>query len=236
MKVTSRSTPPARMWPSWRAWAPRNHAPVGPFTDQTYRSSPWRTTHTVTGARSVPSRRSDATSSSSAAATVSSSPLAHESCVMRMPIQTSVAPRLLRVWLIVSLRAVADPPDVAVGVCERTAVPAPLQLRRGLEDLGAGLLCFVHHLVNPFLAANDVVQGQAGEAAALRVHADIGREAFAPVEADERPPVRDEEHRDLVVVLDLPAEAFRVEALRCLHVIDAQKDRAHVRIHFAPPI
>src|SRR5205814_4387663 len=75
---------------------------------------------------------------------------------------------LLRVGLIASLRAVADPPDKAIGVCERTAVPAPLQLRRGLEDLGAGLLRFVHHLVNPLLAANDVVQGQAGEAAALR--------------------------------------------------------------------
>src|SRR5439155_21677662 len=142
---------------------------------------------------------------------------------------------LLRVWLIASLRAVADPPDVAVGVCERTTVPAPLQLRRGLEDLRARLLCLVHHLVNSLLTANDVVQGQAGESAALRVHADIGREAFAPIEAHERSPVRDEEHRDLVVVLDLPAEAFGVEALRLLHVIDAQKDRAHVRIHFGLP-
>src|SRR2546430_17572194 len=47
--------------------------------------------------------------------------------------------------------------------------------------------------------------------------------------------MRDEKHRDLVVILDLPAKAFRVEALRLLHVIDAQKDRADVRIHFAPP-
>src|SRR5438477_10902817 len=93
--------------------------------------------------------------------------------------------RLLRVWLIASLRAVTDPPDVAVGVREGTTVPAPLQLRRGLEDLRAGLLCFVHHLVNSLFAANDVVQGQAGEAAALRVHADIGRQPFAPVEAHE---------------------------------------------------
>src|SRR5437879_3124358 len=143
--------------------------------------------------------------------------------------------RLLRVWLIAALRAVTDPPHVAVGVCERTTVPAPLQLRRGLEDLGAGLLRLVHHLVNALLAANDVVHHHAGEAAALRIHADIGREAFAPVEAHERPPMRNEEHGDLVVVLDLPAEAFRVEALRLLHVIDAQKDRADVRIHFAPP-
>src|SRR5204863_9004707 len=92
-----------------------------------------------------------------------------------------------------------------------------------------------HHLVDALLAANDVVHHHAGEAAALRVNADIGREALASVEAHERPPVRNEEHRDLVVVLDLPAEAFRVEALRLLHVIDAQKDRADVRIHFAPP-
>src|SRR5439155_17685089 len=98
--------------------------------------------------------------------------------------------RLLRVRLIAALRAVTDPPDVAVGVCERPTVPAPLQLRRGLEDFGAGLLCLVHHLVNALLAANDVVHHHAGEAAALRVHADIGREAFAPVEAHERPPVR----------------------------------------------
>src|SRR5207302_5816681 len=102
--------------------------------------------------------------------------------------------RLLRVWLIAALRAVPDPPDVAVGVRKGTAVPTPLQLRRGLQDLGAGLLCLVHHLVNPLLAANDVVHHQAGEAAALRIHADIGREAFAPVEAHERPPVRNEEH------------------------------------------
>src|SRR5439155_3487078 len=112
-------------------------------------------------------------------------------------IETSLlrfTPRLLRVWLIAALRAVTDPPDVAVVVCERTAVSTPLQLRRGLGDLGAGLLCFVHHLVNSLLAANDVVQGHAGEATALRVHADVRREAFAPVEAHERPPVRDEEH------------------------------------------
>src|SRR5437773_4444532 len=145
------------------------------------------------------------------------------------------ASRLLRVGLIAALRAVADPPDIAVGVGERTAVPTPLQLSRGLEDLGPGLLCLVHHLVDSLLAPNDVVQGQAGEAAALRVHADVRREALAPVEAHERPPVRDEEHRDLVVVLDLPAEAFGVEALRLLHVIDAQQNRADVRIHFAPP-
>src|SRR5438874_13711485 len=80
------------------------------------------------------------------------------------------APRLLRVGLIAALRAVTDPPDVAVGVCERTTVPAPLQLRRGLEDLGAGLLCLVHHLVDALLAPNDVVHHDAGEAAALRVH------------------------------------------------------------------
>src|SRR5207245_10783226 len=67
-------------------------------------------------------------------------------------------------------------------------------------------------------------------------HANIRGKAFAAVEAHARPPVRNEEHRDLVVVLDLPAEAFRVEALRLLHVIDAQKDRADVRIHSAPPL
>src|SRR6266850_3481641 len=82
---------------------------------------------------------------------------------------------LFRVWLIAALRAVTDPPDVAVEICERTTVPAPLQLRRGLEDLGAGLLGFVHHRVNSRLAANDVVHDHAGKAAALRIHANVRR-------------------------------------------------------------
>src|SRR5207249_7435311 len=110
----------------------------------------------------------------------------------RKLLKSCLALRLLRVWLIAALRAVTDPPNVTVGVCERTAVPAPLQLRRGLEDLGAGLLCLVDHLVNALLAANDVVHHHAGEAAALRVNADIRREALASVEAHERSPVRDE--------------------------------------------
>src|SRR5438309_7723871 len=150
--------------------------------------------------------------------------------------KTSSRPRsrggLLRVWLIGALRAVTDPPNIAVGIRERTAVPAPLQLRRGLEDLRARLLCFVHHRVDSRLAANHVVQGQSGEAIALGAHADIRCEALTPIEADQGSPVRDEEHRYLVVVLDLPAEAFRVEALRLLHVIHAKKDRADVCIHF----
>src|SRR5438128_674432 len=147
----------------------------------------------------------------------------------------ATALRSLMSSFIAALCAVTDPPDVAVGVCERTAVAAPLQLRGGLEDLGAGLLCLVHHRVDSRRAANDVIHHHAGEAAALRVHADIGREAFAPVEAHKRPPVRHEEHRDLVVVLDLPAEALRVAALRFLYVINAQKDPAAVRTHAASP-
>jgi hypothetical protein len=34
------STPPARMWPSWRFWMPRNQVEVRPRQDRTYRSSP----------------------------------------------------------------------------------------------------------------------------------------------------------------------------------------------------
>src|SRR2546422_7016203 len=155
----------------------------------------------------------------------------------RLPHQSSFPspPGLPPVGLIPPLPAVPPPPAVPAGAGEQPAVPAPLQLRRGLEDLGVGLLCFVHHRVNSRLTANDVVQDHAREATALRADADIGRKALAPVEADERPPVRDEEHRYLVVVLDLPAEAFRVEALRLLHVTHAQKDRADLRIHSAPP-
>src|SRR5450759_776241 len=51
--VTSRSTPPAWMWLSWRARVPRYQAEVGPFTDLTQRSSPWGTTQIVLGLPSV---------------------------------------------------------------------------------------------------------------------------------------------------------------------------------------
>src|SRR5579862_1553304 len=58
--------PPDRTRASCRACAPRNQDDSRPLTERTYRSSPCRTTHTVTGSRSVPSRRTDASSSSSA--------------------------------------------------------------------------------------------------------------------------------------------------------------------------
>src|SRR4029453_8973041 len=70
----------------------------------------------------------------------------------------STAGLLLRVGLVLSLGAVADVPDVAVRVGERTAVPAPLQLRRGLEDLPAGLLGLVQNFVDAVLAAHDVIE------------------------------------------------------------------------------
>src|SRR5882762_9339276 len=59
--------------------------------------------------------------------------------LIRAPPQMAISlrVRLLRVRLIAALRAVPDPPNVAVGVREGAAVPAPLQLRGGLEDLGA---------------------------------------------------------------------------------------------------
>lgn len=34
-KATSLSTPPDPMWPWWRVWVPRNHAPERPCMDRT---------------------------------------------------------------------------------------------------------------------------------------------------------------------------------------------------------
>jgi hypothetical protein len=56
-------------------------------------------------------------------------------------------------------------------------------------------------------------------------------EPVATVEADQRTAVWNEEHGDLIVVLDLPAQPFGLEALGPLHVIDAKQDRADVRVH-----
>src|ERR1700722_308499 len=75
VKVTSRSTPPAMMRPSWRTWVPRNQAAVGPLTERTYRSSPYGTTQIVRGLLSLPSARSEVIWSSSAPPTLVSSSL-----------------------------------------------------------------------------------------------------------------------------------------------------------------
>src|SRR5439155_23340207 len=143
---------------------------------------------------------------------------------------------LLRVGLVLSLGAVADVPDVAIWVGERTAVPAPLQLRRGLEDLPAGLLGLVQNFTDAVLAAHDVIEDHAAEAAALRARAHHVGEPVAAVEADQRTTVWNEEHGDLVVVLDLPAQPFRVEPLGPVHVLDTEKYRAHVRFHALSPL
>src|SRR5215831_15076324 len=164
----------------------------------------------------------------------------HETC------QSSPPPRgrgpygaaclLLRVGLVLSLGAVADVPDVAIRVGERSAVPAPLQLRRGLEDLPAGLLGLVQNFTDAVLAAHDVIEHDAAEAAALRAHAHHVGEPVAAVEADHRAAVWNEEHRDLVVVLDLPAQPFRIEALGPFHVIDAKQNRTDLRVHSNYPL
>src|SRR5882762_206198 len=107
---------------------------------------------------------------------------------------------LLGVGLILSLRAVTDRPDVAVGVREGSAVPAPLQLRRGLEDLAAGLLGLVHDLVHALFATYDVVEDNAAEAVAVSTHAGALCQTVAAIEADERTAVWNEEHGDLVVL------------------------------------
>src|SRR6516165_7161192 len=150
--------------------------------------------------------------------------------------QRSTACSLLGVGLVLSFSAVADVPYVAVRVGERTAVPAPLQLRRGHEDLPAGLLGLVQNFVDAVLAAHDVIEDDAAEAAALRARAHHVGEPVAAVEADQRTAVGNEEHRDLVVVLDLPAQPFRIEPLGPVHVLDAEEDRAHVRLHALSPL
>src|SRR5919106_400036 len=143
--------------------------------------------------------------------------------------------RLLRVGLVLSLGAVADLPDVAVRVRERAAVPAPLQAGGRLQDRGAGLLRFRQDLVDPRLAADNVGEDQPAETAALRAGAHVVGQAVAAVEADQRAAVRLEEHRDAVIAEDLPAETLRVELLGPVHVLDAEEDRAHVRVHVLPP-
>src|SRR5688572_12575955 len=120
---------------------------------------------------------------------------------------------LLGVGLVLSLRAVADRPDVAIGVRESPAVPAPLQLRRGLEDLSAGLRGLVHDLVDALFATDDVVKDETAESAAVSTHADTLCQTVATIEADERTAVWDEEDGDAPVVLDLPPKALGLEAL-----------------------
>src|SRR6266536_189350 len=141
------------------------------------------------------------------------------------------APSLLGVGLIRSHRAVGDIPDVAVRVGEGAAVPAPLQLRRRLEDRRAGRVGLLHNLVDARLAAHDVVEDDATETAAVGAGPDHVGQALAAVEADERAAVGNEEDRDLVVTLDLPAQTVHVEALGSLHVLDAKQNCAYVRVH-----
>src|SRR5713226_2593324 len=78
---------------------------------------------------------------------------------------------LLRVGLILSLGAVSDRPDVTIRVSEGCAVPAPLLSRRGLEDPCACLLGLRNHLVDARLAADDIGEDNAAEAAAVAVGA-----------------------------------------------------------------
>src|SRR4029453_1356233 len=87
------------------------------------------------------------------------------------------------VGLFFSSAAVADVPDVAIRVGEGSAVPAPLQLRRGLEDLPAGLLGLVQNFVDGILAAHDAREDNAAEAAAVRTHAHHVGEPVAAVGA-----------------------------------------------------
>src|SRR5262249_32136727 len=106
----------------------------------------------------------------------------------------------------------------------------------GFEVRPAGLAGLVQHLVDAVLAAHDVVEHDAAEAAALRAHAHHAGEPVAAVEADQRTAVRDEEHRDLVVVLDLPAQPAGIEPPGPVHVGDAEQNRAHVRLHALSPL
>src|SRR5215469_18979526 len=101
------------------------------------------------------------------------------------PLQTWHRSPLFGVGLVLSFGAVADVPDVAVRVGERSAVSTPPQLRRGLEDLPARFVGLVQNLADAVLAAHDVVEDDAAEAAALRAHAHHAGEPVAAVEADQ---------------------------------------------------
>ena len=90
---------------------------------------------------------------------------------------------------------------VAVRVREGSAVPAR-SVAAG-EDLSAGLLGLLHDRVDACLAAHDVIEDDAPETVALAACPNHVGQALAAVEADERAAVGHEEHRDLVVVLDL---------------------------------
>src|SRR5258705_779891 len=154
-----------------------------------------------------------------------------------LPIQDLIGRSLLLgVGLIVSLRAVGDRPDEAIGVRERPAIPAPLQLRRGLEDLPAGLLVLVHDLVDPLFATNDVIKYETAEAVAVGRAADHFFQSFTALEANVLTAVLDEVDRNTPVDLDLPSKALGVETLGSFHVFDAKQDRAYVRVHALSPL
>ena len=76
-KVTSRSTPPARMRPAPLAFARRYQGLLGPKAERTYRSSSTLTTQIVTNGRIVPSGLAEAICNSSACPIRLSSPLVH---------------------------------------------------------------------------------------------------------------------------------------------------------------
>src|SRR4029434_7533067 len=106
-----------------------------------------------------------------------------------------------------------------------------LRVLRTLENGRAGLLGLLHDLVDACLAAHDVVQDDTTETAAVGAGPHHLGQALAAVEAYERAGVWNEEDRDLVVALDLPAQTVHVEALGSLHVLDAKQNCAYVRVH-----
>src|SRR5262249_60566312 len=85
-------------------------------------------------------------------------------------------------------------PEAPPRAGKRPAAPAPLQLRRGLEDLPASLPGLLQNFVDAVLAARDVIEDDAAEAAAIRTDAHHAGEPVAPVEADQRTAVWNEEH------------------------------------------
>src|SRR5258706_569074 len=78
----------------------------------------------------------------------------------------------------------APSPHIPTRVGEVPPLPAPLQLGGGFQNRGAGLFGLVQNLVDPRLAAHDVVEDDAAEAAALRAQTDAAGQPFAAIEAD----------------------------------------------------
>src|SRR3989442_13856567 len=87
------------------------------------------------------------------------------------------------------LLVAADFPEIAIRIAEVAEVSTPLSLLGGLDDRCSSLFGEGHHLSDPRLGFDDVVERDAAEAAAIRRHARIGGKRVPRVEPQLRLPV-----------------------------------------------